>query len=303
MKNENNSITINVEEDGHSIKQVIKSKLGFSSRLCSKIKKNNSAYINDKQEKLSKLTYAGDKITICLDDDKADEYDPVKMDLEILYEDDYLLVVNKPAFMVVHPSKSHFTDSLANGIRYYFDKHNIKNKIRLVNRLDMNTTGIVIIAKNSFTHFELAKQMTAGTVDKYYMTIVEGVTKESGTITDPIARLNEKDIKRVVHESGKKCITKYKRMKVLTYLNSDKFSLLMVKLETGRTHQIRVHMTYHSHPLLGDDLYNEESRLIKRQALHCFKMSFDHPLTKKRITVEAEMPEDFQKVIDMCKSE
>lgn len=298
MKNESNSLKLIIDKDGQTVKEILKERYEFSSRLCSKIKRNRSAYLNGQVVKLSKSTFAGDELTIYFDDDKIDEYTPVKMDLHIIYEDNCLLIVDKPPFMVVHPSKSHFDDSLANGIRYYFDSNNIDNKIRLVNRLDMNTSGLVIIAKNSYTHNNISNQMSLGSVDKYYKALVEGSTETKGSIDAPIGRLHEDDLQRVVHENGKHCLTHYWKEKQLDISEDEKLSLMLIKLETGRTHQIRVHMKHIGHPLLADDLYNKTSPLINRQALHCYKMSFDHPLTKKRITVTAELPADFNHILN-----
>lgn len=298
MKNESNSLKILIEKDGQTVKEILKEKYEFSSRLCSKIKRNHSAYLNGQVVKLSKSTFTGDELTIYFDDDTVDEYTPVEMNLHILYEDNCLLIINKPPFMVVHPSKSHFDDSLANGVRYYFNKNKIKNKIRLVNRLDMNTSGIVIIAKNSYTHNDIAKQMSLGSVEKYYKALVEGRTDDEGSINAPIGRIHEDDIQRVVHANGKDCLTHYWKEEDIDVSDEEKLSLLLIKLETGRTHQIRVHMKHIGHPLLADDLYNKTSPLINRQALHCYKMTFDHPLTKKRISITADLPADFNHILN-----
>lgn len=201
-----------------------------------------------------------------------------------------MLVVNKPPYIVVHPTKSHQDNTIANGVAYYFKMHGIQKKVRLVNRLDMNTSGILIIAKNPYVHNELSNQMKLSSVDKYYYAIVEGVVeKEKGTVNEPIARLNSDDIIRVVSPLGKECITHYEVEE-----RYDNMTLVKLKLETGRTHQIRVHMKHIGHPVLGDTLYGKESELIGRQALHCFEMKIIHPGTGRELILKSSLPEDMK---------
>ena len=292
--NIDNSLIYTILENDKSVKEILLENLNFSRRLISKLSEYNKIYLNDKPAKLSKRVYIDDVLTIYFEDEKEDEYPPVNIPLEVLYEDGSILAVNKPPFMVVHPTKSHFEDTLANGVRYYYDSKGIKSKIRFVNRLDMNTSGIVLIARNTYVHNELSKQMKGNEVDKYYIAIAEGtILQDEGTINAPITRLNEEDIQRVVDPSGKESITHYE---VLKRFND--MTLLKLKLETGRTHQIRVHLKHIRHPIVGDTLYNKESDLINRQALHCSEMSFVHPITREKIVVKAEMPEDMRKIIE-----
>lgn len=289
-----NCLNYTIQENDKSVKEFLIDELKFSRRLCVKMEENEKIFLNGKFARLKKRVYIDDVLTIYLEDEKDDEYDPVEMPLKILFEDDSTIIVDKPPFMVVHPTKSHFYDTLANGLRFYFDTHNIRSKIRIVNRLDMNTSGIVIVAKNSFVHNELSKQMKENTIEKYYYAIAEGtIIQDKGTIDAPITRLNDDDIMRVVDPSGKESITHFE---VIDRFNDMTF--LKLKLETGRTHQIRVHLKHINHPIVGDSLYNKESSLINRQALHCCEMSFNHPITKKRINVKAELPDDFKKIIE-----
>ncbi len=289
-----NCLNYTIQENDKSVKEILLDELKFSRRLTVKLEEGNKVFLNGKPVKLKKRVYIDDILTVYFDDEKEDEYEPVDIPINVLYEDDSLLVVNKPPFMVVHPTKSHFNDTLANGVRFYYEQKNIKCKIRLVNRLDMNTSGIVIIAKNSYIHNELSKQMKENIVDKYYYAIAEGtIIQDKGTINEPIARLNDDDIKRVVDSSGKESITHYE---VIDRFND--MTLLRLKLETGRTHQIRVHLEHIRHPIIGDTLYYKESSLINRQALHCSEMSFVHPMTNERIKIEAPLPEDFKNIIN-----
>ncbi len=288
-----NCLNYTIQENDKSVKEILLDELNFSRRLTVKLEENGKVFLNGKPVRLKKRVYIDDVLTIYFEDDNKDEYDPVNIPIKILYEDESMLIVDKPPFMVVHPTKSHFNDTLANGVRFYYDSKNIKSKIRLVNRLDMNTSGIVIIAKNSFIHNELSKQMKENIVEKYYYAIAEGtIIQDKGTINAPIARLNPDDIIRTVDSSGKECITHYEVID-----RFDDITLLRLKLETGRTHQIRVHLKHIRHPIIGDSLYNKESSLINRQALHCSEMSFIHPITKKTVRVTSDLPEDFKKLI------
>lgn len=288
----NNNLNYTIQENNKTVKHIMIESLNFSKRLSKKLELSNSLFINGKITKLNKVVITGDILSIEFDENE-DEYEPIDIPIDIVYEDNDLLVVNKPPFIVVHPTKSHQNNTIANGVAYYFKQQNIKRKVRLVNRLDMNTSGIVIIAKHPYAHNELANQMKLNSVDKYYYAIVEGIIKEDrGTINEPIARLNEEDIIRVVHPSGKECITHYMVEKRLNNM-----TLVKLKLETGRTHQIRVHLKHIGHPLIGDTLYGRESELIKRQALHCYEMKFLQPLSKKQIVITCSLPGDMRAVI------
>lgn len=289
--NKDNILNYTIQEKDKSVKDILVEKLNFSRRLSRKLELKEGLYVNGKATKLSKRLSKGDVLSIEFDEDE-DEYDAVNIPIDIIYEDNDLLVVNKPPFMVVHPTKSHQNNTIANGVAYYFKEKNIKRKVRLVNRLDMNTSGIVIIAKHPYAHNELANQMKSNLVEKYYYAVVEGIVKEDkGIINEPIARLNPEDIIRVVDPSGKECITHF-----FVESTKDNMTLVKLKLETGRTHQIRVHMKHIGHPIIGDTLYGTESNLINRQALHCYEMKFRQPITDEEITITCPMPEDMKKL-------
>lgn len=290
--NNDNTLNYTIQENGKTVKGIMIESLNFSKRLSKKLELSDKLYVNGKVTRLNKSVFSGDILFIEFDEDE-DEYDAIDIPIEIIYEDNDLLAVNKRAYIVVHPTKSHQNNTVANGVAYYFKQKGIKRKVRLVNRLDMNTSGIVIIAKHPYAHNELSNQMKSNEVDKYYYAIVEGIIKEDvGIINEPIARLNPEDIIRVVHPSGKECITRYTVEK-----RFNNMTLVKLKLETGRTHQIRVHMKHIGHPVLGDTLYGSESELIGRQALHCCEMRFTQPLTGGEITVKSPLPEDMKKII------
>jgi len=217
------------------------------------------------------------------------------MDLDILYEDDGMLIVNKPPFIPVHPSMEHYEDSLSNGVKYYFDTINLKRKIRPVNRLDKNTSGIVIFAKNEYIQECLVKQMKSGTYEKIYLALVDGIIdKEKQIIDAPIARKEDSIIERCVSSTGYTAITIIELLKSFY-----DYSLIRCTLKTGRTHQIRVHTSYIGHPILGDDLYGKKSDEINRQALHAYKINFIHPISKEKIKIQAELLDDIRKLINI----
>ena len=216
-----------------------------------------------------------------------------KMDLDILYEDDCLLIINKPADIPVHPSILHYEDSLSNGVKYYFDSKNIKTKIRPVNRLDKDTSGIVIFAKNEYIQESLIKQMKNNIFKKEYYAILEGnLDKNNGTINAPISRKEGSIIEREINSNGDNSITHFELIK-----NYNNICLVKFILETGRTHQIRVHSKYIGHPILGDSLYGNKSELISRQALHAYKFQFLHPISKKQVSIQIDLPYDMKKII------
>lgn len=216
------------------------------------------------------------------------------MELDIIYEDKYILVVDKPANMPVHPSMLHFEDTLSNGVKCYFDAINLHRKIRIVTRLDKDTSGLVVFAKNEYIQEMLTLQMKTHLFKKEYIGILEGILEpKSGTINAPISRRSGSIIERCVDENGQMSITHYDVIKTF-----DNMSLVHFILETGRTHQIRVHSKYIGFPILGDTLYGTASPLISRQALHCYKISFIHPITKEKMKFVADLPEDMKKIIE-----
>ena len=240
---------IKKENDNYiTINDILNLELCISSRLRLKLIKSEKIFLNGKPCDTRNSLNIGDIITINLDfDEDNSNILPKQMNLNILYEDEGMLIINKPAFTPVHPSMLHYTDSLSNGVRFYFDSIGLKRKIRPVNRLDKNTTGIVIFAKNQYIQECLIKQMQEGIFKKSYIAIVQGDMKclGSGTINKPIARKENSIIERCVDDSGDIAITYYKFIK-----NIGNNSLIQCTLETGRTHQIRVHLAYIGFPIL-----------------------------------------------------
>ena len=284
-------------EENSTLKEILLDKLNFSVRSLSKMKREQSMLVNGEFKKPSTKVKKGDLIEVKIEEDMAN-FTPQDLNLDILYDDFDIIMVNKPPFMVVHPTKSHSESTIANGITDYIIKKNEKVKVRFVNRLDMNTSGLVIVAKNAYAHHALSLDMSKDKVEKTYITVVKGIVKEDfGTINQPIYRPTEDSIKRVVDERGQESVTHYK---VLERLNDA--TVLEVKLETGRTHQIRVHMNYIGHGIIGDELYGYvDENLINRQALHAYSLKFNQPRTKEELKFKANLPKDIEDLINKLK--
>ena len=280
-------------EEGTTITHILRDKLMVSSRLLNKLKMNEKILVNNKPVFSNFIVHDGDRVKVKIDFEEADCITAEKMDLEIIFEDDYFLAINKPAGIVVHPSANHLSGTLANGVKYYL---NNKKKIRAINRLDRDTSGIVLFAKNEYIQELMIKNVK---IEKEYIAIINGVLeKESGIIDKPIARKNGSIMERCVSEEGQQAITHYEVLKK----TDSNLSVVKLKLETGRTHQIRVHLSYLGTPILGDTLYGKESKLISRQALHSNKMVFLHPITCKSIILLAKLPDEMSQIINKEKN-
>lgn len=291
-----NLISYTSDEES-TLKEILLDRLNFSVRSLSKMKRDQTVSVNGEFKKPSTKIKKGDLIEVKIEEDMAG-FEPQDLDLKVLHDDFDIIMVNKPPFMVVHPTKSHSDKTIANGVTDYIIKKNEKVKVRFVNRLDMNTSGLVIIAKNAYAHHTLSVDMKEDKVEKKYITVVKGIVKDDyGTIDEPIYRPTEDSIKRVVDDRGQASITHYK---VLERLNDA--TLLEVKLETGRTHQIRVHMNHIGHGIIGDELYGYvDENLINRQALHAYSLEFNQPRTKEKLKFEAQLPEDIKILIEKLK--
>ncbi len=290
------SYIIKKDDKFENLKELIKTQFQISDRLFLKLKKNNKIYLNNSNTCLWKPLEIDDLVELFIDFKEDNSNIPsIKMNLDIIYEDDAFLIVNKPAGIPVHPSMQHYSDSLSSGVKYYFDTLSLHKKIRPVNRIDRNTSGIVIFAKNEYIQEYLVREMKNKEFHKEYIAICNGLLNEKqGTINLPISRKEGSIIERCVDEKGAPSITHYL---VLNESVDEDYSVVQCTLETGRTHQIRVHMSAIDHPLLGDTLYGKESNLISRQALHSHKVSFIHPITKERVTYIAPLPYDIRKLI------
>lgn len=277
-----------------NINDILSIEFKISTRLRNKLIKYKQIFLNGKNVDSRTTINIGDKLVVNFNyEEDNSNILPKKLPLDIIYEDEWLLVINKSAGIAVHPSILHYDDSLSNAVRYYFDQIGLKKKIRPVNRLDLNTSGIVAFAKCEYIQECLSLQMRNAIFKKEYLCLVQGfLDKKEGVINLPIARKDESIIERCINSNGKESITHYK---VLEEFKN--YSLVMCNLQTGRTHQIRVHMQAIGHPLIGDTLYGESSNFISRQALHSYKIYFIHPITNKAIEIIAKIPEDIKRSV------
>lgn len=291
---------ISSEDENKTVKDILKNKLNISNRLITKLKLNHKIFVDDKVAMINEIPDIGSKIIVDIDFIEEDNTVPQEGNIDILYEDEYFLAVNKPANMVVHPCSYHPDYTLANYVKYYLGNN---RKIRPINRIDNGTSGIVLFAKNEYIQ-EAFKNLKEKPL-KEYLAIVYGVFNEKeGTISYPIARKANSIIEREVNvEAGQEAITHYKVI-AEGEIEGEKISLLKVLIDTGRTHQIRVHMSYLGHPLVGDTLYNimdnNTYKKLDRQALHAHKLQFKHLITSETIEIVASIPADLSNIINEC---
>lgn len=262
-----------IEEDNILVKEYLE-KIDLSRNIRKKARIQNIIYINGVIGKNYYPLHTGDILELRFEEQANENIVSNVSELDIKYEDEYILIINKPRGISSQPSRKHVTDNVISMVKHYFEENNINTNVHLVNRLDFQTSGLMIIAKDGVTHFAFSKV----DIKKLYLCEIVGhIEPESGVIDLPIAREEAPSIKRYVSENGKRSITKYRVIKKL-----DNKDLVEVLLETGRTHQIRVHFSYLNHPLVGDELYGTKDKYLK---LHCFSLSFIHPWKNKKIEI------------------
>lgn len=285
---------IEPEFAGYTIEKYLKQKkyshgcLVFLKKTEEGIKRNGAwAYTRDKLD-------AGDVLEILFaEEDSSENIVPVEMKLDIVYEDEDILVINKSADTPIHPSQGNYDNSLANGVKHYYESQGESFVFRCINRLDRDTTGLVVIAKNMLSSAALNAAMVNREIHRTYLAVVKGELPEKGTIDFPIARKDGSTVERCVDMSGGEyAVTHFECVE-----KNEKYSLAKIWLETGRTHQIRVHMNAIGHPLPGDFLYHNDRSEIGRQALHSWRLEFRHPVTGETMRFEQPLPEDMRKLL------
>lgn len=271
---------------------------GFSRHLLTYLRHHdNTLLLNREAVFTNHPLQKGDVLeAIFTDEIPSETIVPNPMELDIVYEDEDLLVINKPPFLPVQPSIGHFEYTLGNGVAAYYEAQSIPFVYRCVNRLDRNTSGLVIIAKNMASSAILYDEMKNRRIRRTYLTVVHGRIDAPGTVDAPIRRRTASMIERCVDpENGQRAVTHYTPF---SWHQNHDTTALMVRLETGRTHQIRVHMSFIAHPVVGDTLYGHSSAdLISRQALHSLRLEFMHPITGKQLQFEAPVPEDIRSLL------
>ena len=280
--------TVPNEYDGKLVKEFLRRECLVSATLLTQLKKTGNGITNNGVHTRSvDRIKTGDVIEITLPEDK-NEITPVDLPINIIYEDEYLIAVDKPPYMAVHPVHGHIDDTLANALAYYSMQKGEVWTFRAVNRIDRDTSGVVLIAKNMYS-----APILSSTAKKKYIAVCEGEIKHGGTADQPIRLKEGHSIQRETGEGGVSAVTHYYPIK---YGNGH--TLTEFELETGRTHQIRVHMSAIGHPLAGDDMYGGSLEKIGRQALHCESVTFLHPKTRKYMTIVSPVPKEFIEIID-----
>lgn len=309
---------VSAEEEGYKLKTIMQKKMNISRKLLTRLKQTEEGImLNGERVYISVHVRSGDRVEIRMEQETSDDILPQPIPFDILYEDDDLLIVNKEAGIIVHPTSGHYTNTLANGVVYYWQEQGKSFRFRPVHRLDQETTGVLVIAKNPYVHQHISQQMMDGHVDKKYIALVHNVPSPSeGMIDGPIDRDPLEPHRRIVTPTGYSSLTRY--WVIERYHHS---SMVQLKLETGRTHQIRVHMTSIGCPLIGDSyyqhlIYNEMNidlgtteienpiipendvvrldQMMGRQALHASELSFVHPILQERMTFTAPLPLDME---------
>ncbi len=266
-----------------TVNQFLRLQKGYSASLIKELKRTEDGIcVNGSHIRTVDVLNPGDVLTVLIPCGN-NEIPPTDLPIDILYRDVDLLIVNKKAFTVCHPSRNHQGDTLANAVSAYLKKENFRCTFRAVNRLDRDTTGCVVIALNKLAAYKLS-----GSIRKTYYALADGMIESSGTIDVPVFRPDKMNIRRMADKRGIHAVTHYKPIASFGGL-----TLLEIHPETGRTHQIRVHFSNIGYPLIGDTMYGVPNEKINHQCLHCGKVSFIHPVTEKKITVCAPLPEDW----------
>ncbi|WP_281885250.1 RluA family pseudouridine synthase [Paenibacillus sp. YYML68] len=287
------------EDEGLLLRTVLTNRMGLSRKLISRLKLTEQGItVNGERRYIDVKLASGDRVAIRMLEEQSDDILPEPMELNVLYEDDELLVLNKQAGLIVHPTHGHYTGTIANGVVHYWQERGVRFRFRPIHRLDQETSGTLAIAKNPYVHQQISEELQAHGVMKEYVALVHGeLQQEVGTVDAPIDRSPEQPHVRIVTPSGYSAVTHYRveqRLRGAT--------LVRLRLETGRTHQIRVHMKHLGHPLVGDKLYgaggHSDDDLIGRQALHACLLAFTHPTRKAWITFEAPLPDDMRSCIE-----
>lgn len=274
--------------EGKKLISFLRGHVKISVRLLRSLKRvDGGIKINGENARTIDLLHKGDRVTLSIPEDDSHSI-PIDYELKVVYEDDDVLVIDKPAMLPMHESHNHQGDTLANAVAGYLQKKGRSLAFRAVGRLDKGTSGLVICALNSHAAARLS-----GNFEKTYYAMVTGQYVGTGTIDKPIYRPDPMKTYRTADDRGDKAVTHYEVLE-----STEKYSLLKIHLETGRTHQIRVHFAYLGTPLYGDRMYGKEHPLIGRQALHCGEVTFNHPVTGEKLLLRAELPEDMKALRD-----
>ncbi|KEK23565.1 RluA family pseudouridine synthase [Bacillus gaemokensis] len=281
-------ITIPLKWSGTSIDSLLKEEWGIPKKLLHQLRMDKGIVVNGEQKRWSEPLQEGDKLQVHMFIQEEYGVQPEFGDLEVIFEDDHVLIVNKPAQMDTHPSDKNGIGTLANLVAFHFQMQGLETKVRHIHRLDKDTTGGVVFAKHKLAGAIMDRLLMERKIKRTYMALAEGnIKKKQGTIDASIGRDRHHATRRRVSLKGDHAVTHYK---VEKYFKKQDVTLITLQLETGRTHQIRVHMSHTGHPLVGDMLYGGQTVYMSCQALHAMQIAFVHPITKEEIIVEIPTP-------------
>jgi 23S rRNA pseudouridine1911/1915/1917 synthase len=289
------SWSITEKDEGKLVREFLKEQ-NISRTALTDIKfQGGGIYCNGQFVTVRHVLRAGDRLDVHFPPEKRSaDMLPEPLPLDVVYEDDYLLVVNKPPFMSTIPSREHPNGTLANALLYHYDQQQLQTTVHIVTRLDRDTSGLLLVAKHRHVHHLLSELQKRGKIKRRYEAICHGeLIQDRGTIDAPIGRKSDSIIEREVREDGQRAVTHFH---VLQRFSG--FTHVSLQLETGRTHQIRVHMAYLGHPLVGDELYGGQRGELQRQALHSKELSFFHPFFNKECRFVSELPGDMKQLIE-----
>lgn len=287
--------TVDQDSDKMSLKAFLRLKQNISKKMLASIKFNGGELkVNGETKTVRTVLNEGDQVFVQLPPETPSlGLVAEKRAFSIVFEDEHLLVINKDAGLATIPSREYPLGTLANAVIAYYKEQQIQATFHPVNRLDRGTSGLLLIAKHRYAHDQMSKQQKAGKLKRNYEAVVHGIVQPTiGTINAPIGRNPDSIIERMVTEEGKPAITHYETKKT-----SSNFTHVLISLETGRTHQIRVHFASIGHPLAGDTLYGGKSAGLSRQALHSYKLRFTHPFSFEELEFKAQAPEDLQSLL------
>jgi len=295
MREELIRFTADDADAGQTVRDVLQKRYGVSRRLLVRAKFNGLITRNGALVFVNEQVQTGDEIAVLVDEEETEAVQPEEMPLTIRYEDEDLMVIAKPAGLVVHPTGNHPAGTLANGVVAYWQKRGEKRRFRAVNRLDKDTSGLLIVAKNQWAHEQFSRMQQERRLTRIYQAIAEGIViPDAGVLDHPIGLAENSFITRQVQEDGQTAVTHFRVL-----ARGDGMSHVELRLETGRTHQIRVHMSHEGHPLAGDDLYGGARTYIGRQALHAAELAFVHPRTGMEMKWSEPLPADMQHLLKL----
>ncbi len=291
--------TVGSEEGNRLIRSYLTGIKHLSAKALRRLKNRGTVLVNDVPVYLKSTIHEGDRIILIYPPENNNPYlTPEEVPINIVYEDQDIMVLDKQAGICVHPTKHYPRGTLANGVLFHWRKIGENSTIHFINRLDRNTTGLVLLAKNTYGAQQFFRQQREGIIKRSYLALVQGEVKNnSGYIDLPIAREDSPTTKRLISKEGKPSVTHYQVMERFSG-----YTLLEVRLETGRTHQIRVHLGHLGYPIIGDSFYGGDTTLLNRQFLHAFRLVFYHPINSKKMEFTTEIPEELTRVLSEMKN-